>query len=105
MLDSTGFIFFLYLFICLLLTALGLRCCTQAFSSCGKQGLLFIVMCRLLIAVASLATEHGLWALRLQQLQYTGLVVVMHRASCSVACRIFPDQGSNLCPLCWQADS
>ena len=28
-----------------------------------------------------------------------------HRLSCSVACGIFPDQGSNLCPLHWQADS
>ena len=29
-------------------------------SSCGKQGLLFIVVCGLLIAVASLVAEHGL---------------------------------------------
>ena len=34
-----------------------------------------------------------------------GLVVVAHRPSCSVACGIFPDQGSNPCPLHWQADS
>ena len=27
------------------------------------------------------------------------------RLSCSAACAIFPDQGSNLCPLHWQADS
>ena len=33
-----------------------------------------------------------------QQLQCVGL-------SCSVACGIFPDQGSNPCPLHWQADS
>ena len=32
-------------------------------------------------------------------------VVVVHRLSCSKACGIFPDQGSNLCPLHWQADS
>ena len=25
--------------------------------------------------------------------------------SCSVACGTFPDQGLNLCVLCWQADS
>ena len=30
------------------------------FSSFGEQGLLFIVVQRLLIAVASLVTEHGL---------------------------------------------
>ena len=28
-----------------------------------------------------------------------------HRPSLSTACGIFPDQGSNLCPLHWQADS
>ena len=37
-----------------LLAALGLCCCTQAFSSCGKRGLLFVVVRGLLIAVASL---------------------------------------------------
>ena len=34
-----------------------------------------------------------------------GSVIVAHGPSCSVACRIFPDQGSNPCPLHWQADS
>ena len=34
-----------------------------------------------------------------------GSVVVEHGPSCSVACGIFPDQGSNPCPLHWQADS
>ena len=29
----------------------------------------------------------------------------VHRLSCSMACEIVPDQGSNLCPLCWQMDS
>ena len=28
-----------------------------------------------------------------------------HRLSCSEACGIFLDQGSNPCPLHWQADS
>ena len=35
----------------------------------------------------------------------TGLVVVAHGPSCSVACGILPDQGSNPCSLHWQADS
>ena len=35
----------------------------------------------------------------------TGSVVVAHGPSCSAACGIFPDQGSNPCPLDWQADS
>ena len=34
-----------------------------------------------------------------------GSVVVAHGPSCSVAWGIFPDQGSNPCPLHWQADS
>ena len=35
-------VFFKKKFIYLFLAALGLRCCTQAFSSCGEQGLLFV---------------------------------------------------------------
>ena len=34
-----------------------------------------------------------------------GSVIVAYRPSCSVACGIFRDQGSNPCPLHWQADS
>ena len=34
-----------------------------------------------------------------------GSVVVAHGPSCSTACGIFPDQGSNPCPLHCQADS
>ena len=55
----TTFVLFFFLFF-LYLAALGLRCCTRAFSSCGEQGLLFVVVCGLLIAVASLVAEHGL---------------------------------------------
>ena len=32
-------------------------------------------------------------------------VIVAHRPSCSAACGIFPDRGSNPCPLHWQVDS
>ena len=35
----------------------------------------------------------------------TGSVIVSHGPSCSVACGILPDQGSNPCRLHWQADS
>ena len=35
----------------------------------------------------------------------SGSVVVAHGPICSAACGIFPDQGSNPCPLHWQADS
>ena len=42
------------------MAVLGLRSCAQAFSSCGEQGLLLVVVRGLLIAVASLVAEHGL---------------------------------------------
>ena len=57
--------FKIYLFI-YLLAVLGLRCCARAFSSCGEQGLLFVVVRTLLVAMASPAAEHGLQARGLQ---------------------------------------
>ena len=51
---------FIYLFIIIFLAVLGLRCCVWAFSSCSEWGLLFVVGCGPLIAVASLVEEHGL---------------------------------------------
>ena len=56
---SLCFILFIYL-INLVLATLGLRWYAWAFSSWGEQGLLFIAVHRLLIAVASLVAEHGL---------------------------------------------
>ena len=53
------FVFNIYLFI-FILAAVGLRCCAQAFSSCGERGLLFFAVHGLLIAVASLVAEYGL---------------------------------------------
>ena len=109
--------FFFNRFIYLFLAALGLHCCAWAFSSCGERGLLFIVVRGLLIVVASLVAEHRLQACRLQQLWHAGSVVVarglwsagsavvVHELSCSAARGIFLDQGSNPCPLHWQADS
>ena len=52
----------------------------------------------------------GLSLLRPLLLQSTGSrragsAVVAHGPSRSAACGIFPDQGSNPCPLHWQADS
>ena len=48
---------FIYLYI---LAALGFHCWAWAFSSCGEGGLLFVAVCGLLTAVASLVAEHGL---------------------------------------------
>ena len=39
------------------------------------------------------------------RLESTGSVVVAQALGCSVACGIFPDQGSNLCLLHWWSDS
>ena len=50
------YLFILYLF----LAALGLCCCTWAFSSCGEWELLFVAVRGLLTAVASLVAEHWL---------------------------------------------
>ena len=108
----TYLFYFIYFFV-----VLGLLCCTQAFFSCGKWGLLLVAVHELLIAVASLVAEHGLQAHRLQQLRHAasvdvahglqsaGSVVVVHRLSHSAACGIFPDQGSIQCPLHWQVVS
>ena len=72
---------------------LGLRCCVRALSSCSEQGLLS----RCTHWGASPAAEH--------RLQSTGSVVVADGLSCPEACGIFLEQGSNLYPLHWQADS
>ena len=62
--DLITIYFFIYYkfiyFINLYLAVLGLCHCVRAFSSCGEQGLLFIAVHRLLVAVASLVAEHGL---------------------------------------------
>ena len=56
------FYFFLnkFIYFFLFLAVLCLRCCAQAFSSCGEQGLLFLAVRVLRIAVASLVVGHGL---------------------------------------------
>ena len=79
------------------MAVLGLRFCARAFSSCGKWGPLFIAVHGPLTIAASLVAEHRL---QMRRLSNCG-----SRASCSAACGIFPDQGSNPCPLHWQADS
>ena len=54
------------------MAALGLRCCVQAFSSCGERGLLFVAVRGLLITVAPLFAAQALGA----------------RASVVAACRL-----------------
>ena len=80
-----------------IMAVLGLRCCVWDFSSCSERGLFSSSVNRFLIAVASLQSMG--FAMRL------GSAVVSHRLSCSVACEIFLDKGSNQCPLHCKADS
>ena len=76
-------------------------------------GLLFTVVCGLLIAVSCLIVDCGVWASHLSVFSYCGAqavespgsVVAVHGLCCSAACGIFPDQGSNPCPLHWRANS
>ena len=53
-------LFFKNNFIYLFLAVVGHCCCVQAFSNCGKRGLLFIAVGSLLFAVASVVAEHSL---------------------------------------------
>ena len=69
----------------------------------ASGGYSLVAVHRLLIAVASRGgagasgvVAPGLWG--------TGLVVVAHGVSCSMAHGILPDQGLNPCLLNWQAD-
>ena len=83
---------------------------------CSLSFSLFVV-CQLLIAVASRVVGHRLYSLQASTvvahgslsaacgLWSNGSIVVVHRLSCSTACGIFLDQGSNPCLLHWQADS
>ena len=79
------------------MAVLGLRFCARAFSSCRKRGPLFIAVRGPLTIAASLVAEHRLQTRRLSNCG--------SRPRCSAACGIFPDQGSNPCPLHWQAGS
>ena len=71
----------LNIFLCVVFVCFGcagsLLLFVWAFSNCSEQGLLFIVVHRLLIVVASLVAEHRLQAYRLQYLQPTGSVAVL----------------------------
>ena len=62
------------------------------------EGYPLVVVCRLLFVVVSPVEDHGL-----QDAWFS--VVLVQRFSCPMAFRIFLDQGLNLCPLHWQADS
>ena len=54
---------------------------------------------RLLTAEASSVAEHALWATLALVMWLMGSVVVARGVCCSMACGIFPNQGSNQCLL------
>ena len=97
---------------------LSLRCRVWAFYSCRKCGLLS--RCGMRASHGSSFSCRGAQALEHVGFYYlwhvdsvvvapgfesTGSVLVAHKLSCSLACEIFLDQGSNLCLLHWQVDS
>ena len=96
-------VFFVNEFILIIyfLAALGLFCCIQAFSSCGAWashcGGFSCGRAQVLGTRASVLAACGL--------QRAGSIVVVCGFSCYTTCRIFPDQGSNLCPLHDKEDS
>ena len=77
---------------------------STGFSSCGIRALECAGFSSC-VAWAQQLRHVGSRVRGLQQLWHVGSVVVAHGLSCSTACGIFLDQGSNPCPLQWQADS
>ena len=82
-------------------------------SYCGliliKKKFIYFSLCRICAAVHRLSlvavrrflivvTPH-------HRVQALGSVIAVLGLSCPTTCGIFPDQGSNLCPLHWQMDS
>ena len=93
--QSQTLVFFFLLFktfsIDLILTVLGLCCCTQALSSCGERRLL---------------STCTVWASHCGGFSCCGVrasVVMAHGLSCCVAYAVFSNQGWSPCPLHWQA--
>ena len=112
---------------------LGLCCCAQSFSS-HERGLFLVAVPELLIEKLLLRSTGsrytGFSSCHVQALESAGFsschvqalgtqasavamcrlwrvqasAVVTHGLSCSSTCGIFPDQGSNPCPLHWQAN-
>ena len=91
----------------LFLAVLGLRRCVGFLSSCGAwaaycSGFSFVEL-----------GLQGVWAqlwrvslvVVIPRLESTGSIVVARGVSCSAACGVFPDQGSNPFLLQWQVDS
>ena len=98
-----SFLFFVYLFIYLFIYLFYLWLCWVFVS---VRGLSLVVASggHSSSQSAGLSLSRPLW-LQSTGSRRAGSVIVAHGPSCSAACGILPDQGSNLCPLHWQADS
>ena len=102
---SLLFSFKLILFISFIFGCAGSLLLCGLFSGCSKRGPLS--------SCGAWASHcHGCSCSRARALARAGcsscdggLSSCVHRLSCSVACGIFSDQGSNPCPIHWQADS
>ena len=90
------FLNFIYLFICLWLcwVLVSVRGLSLVAASGGHSS----------SRCAGLSLSRPL-LLRSTDSRRAGSAIVAHGPSCSAACGIFPEQGSNPCPLHWQADS
>ena len=98
---------------------------TIKFLVCGRPHL-WIWICWVSVAACGLLSRYSAWACRCggfsrygaslavalrfsscgtRAVERVGSVAVAHRLSCLEACGIFPDRGSNRCPLHWQVDS
>ena len=102
----------------LFLAVLSLYCFTGFPLVVGSRGYSLAVVCGLLIAMPSLILElssalgcvgfsrYSAWAQYLWLLgsRAQTSIVVTHGVSYAIACGIFPDQGSNPCPLHWRID-
>ena len=91
---------FIYLFIYLFMAVLGLLVFVWGLSLVAASGGHSSSRCggrsSSRCAGLSLSRPLPLWGTGSRR---AGSVVVAHRPSCSAACGIFPDQGSNPCPL------
>ena len=104
-----GFFFVFCFFFC----CAGSSLLHRLFSSCGEWRLLSscgvqasycsgFSCCQVQTVGHTGFSSCGTWA---QELWFPGSIAVAQGLGCSMACGIFPDQGSNLCLLHWQVDS
>ena len=91
-----SFLFFFFLIILFWLCWISFLC--GFFPGCRAWRPTLVALHGLLIVMVSLVGEHRLWGA-------PALVAVTHGLSCSTACGVFLDKGSNWCRLHFQAGS